>query len=219
MVTTRADLWSGTTARARRFKSPLREFLRTESGGAAVLLAATAAALVPMAGLHQSVSRGLMAVDTFGIFFKVVFLLSAALTVLMSIRYLEIEGTRAGEYYFLILCATLGIDLIHVHNVSACRDGLLTALATIDVPFGYTVHDVNAGCPTITFLGRDGMYCGAETDPAVCRACLASQPPFADVDIVAWRERHRPLIERAAFLIAPSRWAADSHQSASCWAN
>ena len=46
MVTTRADFWSGTTARARRFKSPLREFLRTESGGAAVLLAATVAALV-----------------------------------------------------------------------------------------------------------------------------------------------------------------------------
>jgi hypothetical protein len=46
MVTTRANFWSGTTARARRFKSPLREFLRTESGGAAVLLAATEAALV-----------------------------------------------------------------------------------------------------------------------------------------------------------------------------
>src|SRR5512132_438167 len=46
MVTSRADLWSGTTARMRRFKSPLREFLRTESGGAAVLLAATAVALV-----------------------------------------------------------------------------------------------------------------------------------------------------------------------------
>jgi 2-hydroxychromene-2-carboxylate isomerase len=45
MVTTRADFWSGTTARARRFESPLREFLRTESGGAAVLLAATAAGL------------------------------------------------------------------------------------------------------------------------------------------------------------------------------
>jgi hypothetical protein len=30
----------------RRFKSPLREFLRTERGGAAVLLEATAAALV-----------------------------------------------------------------------------------------------------------------------------------------------------------------------------
>jgi NADH-quinone oxidoreductase subunit N len=55
------------------------------------------------------VARGLIAVDTFSLFFKVVFLIAAALTVLMSVRYLEVEGTRAGEYYFLILCATLGM--------------------------------------------------------------------------------------------------------------
>ena len=47
--------------------------------------------------------------------------MSAALTVLMSARYLEIEGVRPGEYYFLVLCATLGmmfmagaIDLITI---------------------------------------------------------------------------------------------------------
>ena len=108
------------------------------------------------------------------------------------------------------LCATLGIGLVHVHNVSSCREGLVAALAAIEVPFGYTVHDINVACPTITFLGADGMYCGAQTDPAVCARCLAAQPPFANVDIVAWRERHRPLIERASFLIAPSRWAADT---------
>jgi GT2 family glycosyltransferase/glycosyltransferase involved in cell wall biosynthesis len=108
------------------------------------------------------------------------------------------------------LCATLGIGLVHVHNVSACREGLMTALAALDVPFGYTVHDVNVACPTITFLAADGLYCGAETDPAACARCLAAQAPFAGVDIVRWRELHRPLIERAAFLIAPSRWAADT---------
>ena len=27
----------------------------------------------------------------------------------MSVKYLDVEGTRAGEYYFLILCATLGM--------------------------------------------------------------------------------------------------------------
>ena len=44
-----------------------------------------------------------------------------AITVLMSIRYLEVEGASPGEYYFLILCATLGmmvmaggIDLITI---------------------------------------------------------------------------------------------------------
>src|SRR3954451_3520744 len=42
MVTTRADFWSGRTARARPFKSPPRELPRTERGGAAVLFAAPA---------------------------------------------------------------------------------------------------------------------------------------------------------------------------------
>jgi GT2 family glycosyltransferase/glycosyltransferase involved in cell wall biosynthesis len=108
------------------------------------------------------------------------------------------------------LCATLGVALIHVHNVSACREGLMTALAELDIPFGYTVHDVNVACPTITFLAADGMYCGAETDPDACRRCLAAQPAFAGIDIGAWRAGHRPLVERASFVIAPSRWAADT---------
>src|SRR5438874_13375955 len=38
--------FSGKTAWARNIQTPLREFLRTETGGAAVLLAAAAAALV-----------------------------------------------------------------------------------------------------------------------------------------------------------------------------
>src|SRR2546425_11989885 len=41
-----AARFSGKTAWARSVQTPLREFLRTETGGAAVLLAATAAALV-----------------------------------------------------------------------------------------------------------------------------------------------------------------------------
>src|SRR5918999_1943952 len=42
----RASPFSGRTAWARNAQTPLREFLRTETGGAAVLLAATVAALV-----------------------------------------------------------------------------------------------------------------------------------------------------------------------------
>ena len=76
---------------------------------ALAVLAATGAALVPVADAHVQISHGLIAVDRFALFFKVIFLGSAALTVLMSVRYLEVEGTRAGEYYFLILCATLGM--------------------------------------------------------------------------------------------------------------
>ena len=76
------------------------------------------------------------------------------------------------------ICASFGIALIHLHNVSACREGILTALAQPPVPYGYTVHDLNFACPTITFLAADGMYCGTPTDADVCRRCLAAQPAF-----------------------------------------
>ena len=73
------------------------------------ILAATGLALLPFVDVSATVSRGLVAVDGFGTFFKVVFLGSAAATILMSKQYLEVEGARPGEYYFLILCATLGM--------------------------------------------------------------------------------------------------------------
>src|SRR3954463_11801302 len=69
MLTTRAGFWSGTTARARRFQSPLPEFLRTESGGAAVLVAATAAALVwanVETSSYEEVWESVLAIDVGG---------------------------------------------------------------------------------------------------------------------------------------------------------
>ncbi len=107
------------------------------------------------------------------------------------------------------ICATFDVALIHLHNISACRAGIMTALDEFPVPFGYTVHDLNFACPTITFLGTDGMYCGGVTDIATCTRCLATQPMFPNVDIADWRLRHGKLLRRAAFRIAPSRWAAD----------
>jgi NADH-quinone oxidoreductase subunit N len=85
------------------------------------VIVATMVALAPFIDTRVEVANGLIAVDRFALFFKIVFLLSAAITVLMSTRYLEVEGAPAGEYFFLILCATLGmmvmaggIDLITI---------------------------------------------------------------------------------------------------------
>jgi glycosyltransferase involved in cell wall biosynthesis len=108
------------------------------------------------------------------------------------------------------ICVSFGIALIHLHNISACREGILRALEVLPVPYGYTVHDLNFACPTITFLAADGMYCGAETDASVCSRCLAAQPAFDRIDIREWRARHHALLRRAAFRIAPSQWAADT---------
>lgn len=76
---------------------------------ALVTLAVTGGFLLSFLGVDVTVSNGLLAIDGFAIFFKSIFLLSAAVTVLMSASYLKVEEARPGEYYFLVLCATLGM--------------------------------------------------------------------------------------------------------------
>jgi NADH-quinone oxidoreductase subunit N len=88
---------------------------------AAAGLLATLGCTLAVAGAHTTAARGLVAVDGFAAFFHVLFLLAALLTVLMSVRYLDVEDARPGTYYFLVLSATLGmmfmasgIDLITI---------------------------------------------------------------------------------------------------------
>jgi len=76
-------------------------------------IGATAVSLLPFGSTRVEVAHGLLAVDQFALFFKIVFLMAAAITVLMSVPYLQVEGaTSPGEYYFLILCATLGMMIM-----------------------------------------------------------------------------------------------------------
>jgi NADH-quinone oxidoreductase subunit N len=82
---------------------------RLLAGVTLATIAATMVALWIVGDAHAEVARGLVAVDGFALFFKVLFLIGAAFTVLMSVRYLEVEGANSGEYFFLVLCATLGM--------------------------------------------------------------------------------------------------------------
>src|SRR6266568_2632786 len=55
-------------------------------------------------GFHQSAI-----VDSFFIFFAVLFLGATALVILLSVKYLEIEEEQEGEYYALLLFACVGM--------------------------------------------------------------------------------------------------------------
>ena len=55
---------------------------------------------------------GMVRVDGFALLFKGIFLISAALAVGISTRFLDIEGEQHGEYYALILFATVGMMFI-----------------------------------------------------------------------------------------------------------
>jgi len=65
---------------------------------------------------------GMFVADGYGTFFKLIFLISLILTILASTRYLPIERIEHGEYYSLMLFATIGMmtmasasDLIMVY--------------------------------------------------------------------------------------------------------
>ena len=73
------------------------------------VLAATGVALAMVGVPGQTISRGLLSIDAFSQFFKVLVLGAAALTLLMSAPYLTVEGLPAGAYAFLVLAAALGM--------------------------------------------------------------------------------------------------------------
>jgi NADH-quinone oxidoreductase subunit N len=53
--------------------------------------------------------NGSLQVDRFAIYFFYLFLAAAAVTILMSVRYLDIEREQHGEYYALILFSVIGM--------------------------------------------------------------------------------------------------------------
>src|SRR5216117_1962967 len=52
---------------------------------------------------------GTLVLDPFAVFFKLIFLVAAALSIAISLRYLDIERENHGEYYALILFSTMGM--------------------------------------------------------------------------------------------------------------
>ena len=55
---------------------------------------------------------GLFVLDPFASFFKILLYLSCAMTILISVRYLDEEGIHLGEYYAFILFATSGMMIM-----------------------------------------------------------------------------------------------------------
>src|SRR2546429_8120356 len=52
---------------------------------------------------------GRFTLDTFAIYLKLIIVLATALVVLVSAKYLEIEGSHYGEYYALVLFSAVGM--------------------------------------------------------------------------------------------------------------
>jgi NADH-quinone oxidoreductase subunit N len=79
-------------------------------------LALAAGEAVALWGAQESAFGDGVVLDHFALFFALIFLLVAALTILSSIHYVRLTGIHEGEYYALVLFATVGMMLMAAAN-------------------------------------------------------------------------------------------------------
>ncbi|MGI8732969.1 MAG: NADH-quinone oxidoreductase subunit N [Pyrinomonadaceae bacterium] len=70
---------------------------------------------------------GMVRIDGFAFLFKTIFLTAAALAIAISTRYLDIEGEQHGEYYALVLFATVGMMFL------GCGYDLITLFISLEL--------------------------------------------------------------------------------------
>jgi NADH-quinone oxidoreductase subunit N len=70
---------------------------------------------------------GMVRIDGFALLFKAIFLVAAGLAIGISTRYLDIEGEQHGEYYALVLFATVGMMFI------ACGHDLISLYISLEL--------------------------------------------------------------------------------------
>jgi NADH-quinone oxidoreductase subunit N len=87
-------------------------------------LVAAIAVSIGLLGQDRVAFSGMLVLNDWAVFFKVLFGIAAALTMLMSSSYLEAHGRHLGEYYALLLFAVIGMDLM-----AAARDFILFYVA------------------------------------------------------------------------------------------
>lgn len=87
-------------------------FLKRKETIAFLSILSIGAVAYTMTGAAGVTFGGMFISDGYSMFFKLIFLLNVILTVLISVKYLNVERVHFGEYYSLILFATLGMMLM-----------------------------------------------------------------------------------------------------------
>ena len=180
---------------------------------------------------------GTVKVDGFAVVFKLIFLLSAALTVAISLKYLDVEGEQRGEYYSLVLFATTGMMfLASGYDLIVLFVSLELMALTFYVLVGYAKRErrsneagmkyflLGAFSSGILLYGMSLLFGVAgstnlgEIAPAVARAASAGAQEFAGLSL-------RPMLVLAMIALAAGlffkiaavpfhMWAPDAYQGA-----
>lgn len=92
------------------------------AGSVALLFTAVSSGETPSTGFY-----GMIVVDNYALAFQVIFLVGAALSILLSMKYLEIERALRGEYYALMLLSVVGMMFL------SCSVDLLTLFVSLEL--------------------------------------------------------------------------------------
>ena len=125
---------------------------RKETVGFLTIIGASVA-FYTLAGSLGATFGGMYISDGYSTFFKLIFLVNLILTVLMSSKYLETLKINFGEYYSLILFATLGMMLMaSAADIIVLYLGLeLMALSTY-ILAGFIRYDVKSNEAAMKYL-------------------------------------------------------------------
>jgi NADH-quinone oxidoreductase subunit N len=124
-----------------------------------VALAGTVIALLAVIAQYalddRLIFNGMMAMDRFSLFFKLLFVASTAMVILLSMSSIELSGRRVGEYFILLIATTLGMFwmasstnlitiFISIETVSIASFALATYLKSVkrssEAGLKYTIY-------------------------------------------------------------------------------
>lgn len=97
--------------------------------------------------------RGAVIVDSFGIYFVWLFLIALTLSILISIRYLDIEGEDRGDYYAILLMATVGMIFLAIGmDLITLFMGLELMVISVYILTGYLRRDRRSNEAALKYL-------------------------------------------------------------------
>jgi len=115
----------------------------------------------PLRRLNQTAFAGLVAMDAFSWFLNIMILIAAALTVLISLRYLADEETDLYEYFVLILFASAGMMfMVSANHILVLFIGLETLSISIYVLVGLRPGSAESKEAALKYLLLGGFSSG-----------------------------------------------------------
>ena len=154
--------------------------------------------LIPVDGFY-----GMVRIDGFALVFKTIFLIAAALAIAIAIRFMDIEREQHGEYYALVLFATVGMmflgsgyDLISLYislelmaltfyvlvaftkrqrrsNEAGMKYFLLCAFSSGILLYGMSLLYGLSGSTNLADIGKGRASAGPEMRPMLLLAMIA----------------------------------------------